>query len=354
MILNKPEVVRKLKEFHDYLKSNNGLIGTKQRGIDMNLNNACNLRCKHCFTESPKGVHVKDTIPPLKIKEIANQAHELGIFEWDMQGGELLSRPEMLFDALEAMNTRRFYVYVTTNGWYMNEKIAKQLAEAGVNRVSVSIDSMHEKEHDEFRGKRGSWKKAIEALEFVQQAGMHPYLNITVGHYNAKSEDIKMMLEFSKNKRYTTLINVATPSGMWQNLTDIMVDDEDKKYLINMRKKYKNILRNLWNPFDKDFEKIIGCNTVNRMYITPLGDVLVCPYVHIKIGNIYENSLKEISEHGFSFKKFRENSQKCLAGEDKDFVQNYMMKKGTTIFNPVKAEEIFPKDHYEKFSFSTK
>lgn len=351
MILNKPEVVRKLKSFHDYIKNNNGLIGTKQRGIDMNLNNACNLRCKHCFTESPKGVHVKDIIPPSKIAEIADQAHDLGIFEWDMQGGELLSRPEILFESLQAMKTERFYVYVTTNGWYMTEKIAKKLSDLGVNRVSVSIDSMNPEMHDEFRGKKGSWKKAIEALEHVQNAGMHPYLNITVGHYNAKSDDIKLMLEYSKNKKYTTLLNVATPSGMWQNLTEIMVDEEDKKYLIDMRKKYKNILRNLWNPFDKQFEKIIGCNTVNRIYITPLGDVLVCPYVHIRIGNVYKNTLKEISEHGFSFKKFRENSQKCLAGEDVDFVNNYMRKEGTTIFKPVDAKEIFPADHYQKFSF---
>jgi MoaA/NifB/PqqE/SkfB family radical SAM enzyme len=121
-----------------------------------------------------------------------------------------------------------------------------------------------------------------------------------------------------------------------------MVDDEDKAHLIQMRKEYKNIMRNLWNPFDMDREGVIGCNTVNRLYITPLGDVLPCPYVHIKIGNIFESSLKEISENGFRMKKFRENSPLCLAGEDKDFVEKYMMKDGTSIFKPVLAEEIFP------------
>ena len=40
--------------------------------------------------------------------------------------------------------------------------------------------------------------------------------------------------------------------------------------------------------------KILGCTTVNRVYITPIGDVLVCPYVHIKIGNIFEKSLKKL------------------------------------------------------------
>jgi MoaA/NifB/PqqE/SkfB family radical SAM enzyme len=125
-----------------------------------------------------------------------------------------------------------------------------------------------------------------------------------------------------------------------------------KKHLIEMRKEYKNIMRNLWNPFDKNFESVIGCNTVNRVYITPIGDVLSCPYVHIKIGNVYDNTLKEISEHGFSFKRFRENSQACLAGEDQGFVKNFMSKKGTSIFKPVDAKEVFPEDHYTKFSFN--
>ena len=105
-------------------------------------------------------------------------------------------------------------MYVTTNGWHMNEDTAKKLADHGVNRVSVSIDSMDEKVHDELEVEKDHGKKALDALEHVQKAGMHPYLNITVGHYNAKSEDIKLMLEYSKDKKYKTLLNVATPSGM--------------------------------------------------------------------------------------------------------------------------------------------
>ena len=56
--------------------------------------------------------------------------------------------------------------------------MAKKLAEYKVSRVSVSIDSMDEKIHDEIRGRKESWKRAIEALEHVKNEGMDPYLNI--------------------------------------------------------------------------------------------------------------------------------------------------------------------------------
>ena len=60
-LLKKPRLVQKLRDFFNYVQKNDGKVGTKTRGIDLNLHNACNLRCKYCFTNSPKGDHVKNT-----------------------------------------------------------------------------------------------------------------------------------------------------------------------------------------------------------------------------------------------------------------------------------------------------
>lgn len=348
-LLAKPRLFEKLRSFHKYVSNNNGQIGIKQRGIDLNFNNACNLRCEYCFTNSPKGEHFKDMLSISTIADIADQADELGIFEFDLQGGELLLRPDLLFEVIAAIKPERFYLYLTTNGYYLDEKMAQRLAKAGVSRVSVSIDSMDEATHDKIRGRKTSWRRAMDGLKHVQNAGIDPYLNITVGHYNAFSEDIEMLCQYSDDQNYTTLLNVAVPSGMWlrlKKMADVMVDENDKARLIQLRKKHKNILRNIWNPFDKNYEGVLGCNTVNRMYITPLGDVLVCPYVHIKIGNVLEQSLREIRDFGFSIKHFAEFSPLCLAGENKEFVNKYMAFEGQSIFNPVHAKDIFSEEDY--------
>ena len=270
----------------------------------------------------------------------------LAILNLIYRAGELLLQPKKLFQVLEAIRPERFYMYLTTNGFYLDEKMAKRLAEYKVSRVSVSIDSMDEKVHDEIRGRKESWRRAIEALEHVKNAGMDPYLNITVGHYNANTDHFKVLLDYSKNKKYKTLLNVAVPSGMWQKMDEVICDDKDREYLRKIRKEYKNLVRNIWNPFDKNNEKILGCTTVNRVYITPIGDVLVCPYVHIKIGNIFKQSLKEIIDHGFKIKYFRNHSDLCLAGEDKDFISKFMTKDGQTIFNPAISTEIFNKEDF--------
>ena len=97
----------------------------------------------------------------------------------------------------------------------------------------------------------------------------------------------------------------------------------------------------VWPKVRKDY----GCTTeVNVYYI--FGDVLACPYVHIKIGNVFENTLKEISDYGFRIKHFRNYSEKCLAGEDLNFIKKFNSTPGKTIFNPVKADEIFQKEDF--------
>ena len=345
-LLNKPKLLKKLKAFYDHLKQNDGKIGTFRRGIEMNYNNACNLRCKYCFTNSPKGEGVKEFLPISKIREIADEADELGYIEWDLQGGELLLWPDKLFDVLEAIKPERFYLYLTTNGWKMDKKMAQKLAKHHVGRISVSIDSMDPEVHDNLRGRKDSWRKAMEALKIVQEVGIDPYLNITVGHYNAQSDDLRMLLEYSKKNKYRTLINVACPAGMWNKVHDEVCDENDRQYIKELRKEFKNLNRNIWDPFDKNHEKVIGCTTVNRIYITPIGDVLACPYVHIKIGNVFENSLKEITDYGFKIKYFRNHSDLCLAGEDLNFIKKFNSSEGKSIFKPVEANKIFSKEDF--------
>ena len=100
----------------------------------------------------------------MQLKNLADEADELGYFEFDLQGGELLLQPEKLFSVLEAIKPERFYMYLTTNGYHLDKKMAEKLAKYKVSRVSVSIDSMDEKIHDEIRGRKDSWRRAIEGL----------------------------------------------------------------------------------------------------------------------------------------------------------------------------------------------
>ena len=70
------------------------------------------------------------------MKEIADEADELGFIEWDLQGGELLLRPDKLFKALDAIKPERFYLYLTTNGYKVDRKIIDSLKKGLLNELS--------------------------------------------------------------------------------------------------------------------------------------------------------------------------------------------------------------------------
>jgi len=338
--IDKKHVLKKLYQFQRRIKSNNGMIGTAPRFIDFCYDNKCNFKCQHCFTEAPNGINTMKNIPMELVRKIADEADELGFYEFDLQGGELLLNPDVLFELIETIDTSRFYTYLTTNGWFLDEKMAYMLAKAGVDRVSVSIDSMNKEEHDSFRGKKGAYDRAIKALEYVKEAGIEPFMNITVGHFNACSVELEEQLKYCYDRGFKAVLIAAAPVGCWNGNYEIMLNEEDSRHIQGLRKKYPNIIRDLWNHFERDKNEIIGCNAGNLLYITPWGDVLPCPFLHMKLGNIYESSLKEIVDYTFSKEQFSKYSSKCLAGEDVDFVKKYLSGDYSTK-NPANIEEIF-------------
>ena len=72
---------------------------------------------------------------------------------------------------------------------------------------------------------------------------MDPYLNITVGHYNANT-DWSTIIEYSKKD--TNFIKCSIPAGMWQKAEEIICDDNIGVFIL---KEYRSV-RNIWNPFE--------------------------------------------------------------------------------------------------------
>lgn len=316
--------------------------GTRVKGFVLNYSNKCNFTCPHCYTRSGAGEFGETKLTMEDIKRLANEADEMGVYEIDIQGGEPLINPQ-LFDLLRAIETERFYVYITTNGWLLDREMAKKLAEAGVDRVSISVDAFSAEEHDNFRRKKGSFQRCIDGLAYVQEAGMKAYVNIVVGHYNAQSEELREFVDYLDRNNWGIVFNCASPTGNWKNNYDVMLTNEDSRALEQLKKEHPSIIRDLWNYFNPEDKLIYGCPAVNLFYVNPMGDILPCPYIHTKLGNIKEEHLRDIIERGFTIKKFREYSDKCLVGEDREFAQKYL-NRDMTILNPLPYHKLFEKE----------
>lgn len=341
-ILEKKRVLKKVHTFVQKLRQNNGQIGMIPRAITLNYNNACNFKCEFCFSAETDNQHIKEALSFETIKKLADQADELGIWEIVLTGGELLVNIDKLYELIKCIGPERFQMVLITNGYLMTKELAVNLKNAGLDCVGVSISGMDDVEHNKSRGNvPDAHERALKALEYTKAAGMSAWPNVIFGHHNAGSVDLRNLLSYADEKGYSTYFMMAMPFGSWK---DNIMDAEDMKILSDFRKKY-NCYFDTWDMYDKNKEKISGCWTVNRVYITPLGDVLPCPYINISLGNIKEQSLKDILEYGFKIKYFGEYSPICISAHNHQFRRKFL-PESLNVFKPIDAREIFKKEDY--------
>lgn len=343
-LMDKPEVIKKVHAFMRNVRKNGNRIGKTPRSLTLNYNNLCNFKCDFCFSSEPNNEHLKAALSFDTIKDIADQAHELGIWEIVLTGGELTVNKPKLLELIKAFGPERFQMILITNGYLLTQEYADDLAKAGLDCIAVSISGMDAKEHDESRHVPGAHAHALKALEYAQKSGMAAWPNVIFGHHNAFSEDLIAMLEYAKEHKYSTYFMMAMPFGSFK---DSVMDAKDMQRLNWIRKNY-DCFFDTWDMYDRKKEAITGCWTVNRTYVSPLGDVFVCPYIPIAIGNILKQSLKEILDYGFSIKYFGGYSPVCISAHNKQFRQKFLADETKNVFNPLFATEIFEKEDYEE------
>lgn len=342
-LMNKPEVIKKVHAFMRNVKKNGNNIGKTPRCITLNYNNLCNFKCDFCFSSEPNNEHLKAALSFDTIKDIADQAHELGIWEIVLTGGELTVNKPKLLELIKAFGPERFQMILISNGYLLTQEYADDLAKAGLDCIGISLSGMDAKEHDESRHVPGAHAHALKALEYTQKAGMAAWPNVIFGHHNAFSEDLINVLEYAKKNKYSVHLMMAMPFGSFK---DSVMDAKDMQRLNWLRKNY-DCFFDTWDMYDRKKEAITGCWTVNRTYISPLGDVFACPYIPIKIGNIKEQSLKEILGYGFSIKYFGHYSPICICAHNRQFRQKFLADETKSVFDPIDAKEIFGKDDYD-------
>ena len=345
-LMNKPLAVKKARKFVSSLRKNGGKIGTAPQSVIINYNNRCNLKCKFCYEKSLQAKYGDKVLSFEELANFADQADELGYYDITIQGGELLIDTEKLYRLVECLKPERFEIMLVTNGYLMTQEIANHLADIGVDVVGVSLSTLDAATHDESRGVKGSHERAMKAMEYVENAGMIVLPHAIFGHDNAQSKELEDFLKEMDRRGYLTYFNLAMPFGEWNQNRDIVLDEKDIDKLNYFRKTYKcNI--DLWNQYDLKKEQIMGCGAVNRLYLSPLGDVMPCPFIHISLGNIKDMPLREIVNHGFSIKWFHDYYPDCLTAQNQEFRDRFL-KDEKDIFSPQIASEIFNEYDYVK------
>lgn len=334
--IEKPYVYEKILKYGEKVKR-----GESIAILQFQYDYSCNLNCQHCCIAKLRRKPGDRSFTIKDVKELSRQADEMGLAQFAITGGEPLLFPD--FDQIvAAIDPQKFYIATDTNGWLLDAKRAKHLKKIGVDKIQLSLDSLSAKEHDAFRRRAGSYKRAIRAIDAAQGAGLNIIIQTVVTKQRIKSKEFISFLEFAKKKGVGVFVTYAKPVGNWEGNFSCLVDKNDMKYLDNLGKKY-NVFTHLTPSYGLD----LGCISVKRMIsITKYGDIMPCPYIHVSLGNFFKEPLKKIVARGMKIKYFGKRVETCLIAEDRQFINNIVVKKIYGKLPPVPYSEVFSEKDY--------
>lgn len=175
------------------------------RDLRVSLTDRCNFRCFYCLPNGEPPLARRETILTFEeIVELCSIFVDLGVEKIRLTGGEPLLRKdvEKLVEKLSVLKhlpenmPRLRDLALTTNGHTLTAR-AVSLKRAGLDRVTVSLDSL---KRENFRDITGvdRLEDVIEAVEAAQTAGLSPVKINAVIVRGRNDDEIVRFAEFAR------------------------------------------------------------------------------------------------------------------------------------------------------------
>ncbi len=135
------------------------------------VSKTCNFRCRMCnmWKNAERPIDRKE----LSLDEIKGFVDDLRNVTTEpifihLIGGEVFLRKDVL-EIVSYIRDKGFGSSITTNGFYIDEKKAKEIVQSRLNGIFLSMDGFKEETHDYLRGIKGSYAKVMNAIDLLDQ-----------------------------------------------------------------------------------------------------------------------------------------------------------------------------------------
>lgn len=335
-------------------------FGRTMRDLRVSLTDRCNFRCLYCLPETEEAANFyrgkfhpeknpspqKLPLPPLKprseiltleeIEQIVRVAVGLGIEKIRLTGGEPLLRKniEHLVQRLATIPGIKDLA-ITTNGFLFAVKAAA-LKNAGLHRVSFSLDSLDRETFKKITGRDGL-HEVIEGIRIAKDLGMTPVKVNAVIIRNLNDHELEALARFAQEQdisfRFiefmpldssrTWLKELVVPGkemlSRLRSAFDLVpvktgnVSETAKRWRFRNGKGEVGIIAPVTEPF---------CGHCNRIRLTADGKIRTCLF------SIYEHDLKSLIRAGGTESQLQERLREIVLQKEPshrigqpDFVQ---------------------------------
>ena len=198
-------------------------FGRQINYLRISVTDRCDLRCVYCMSEDMQFLPRAKLLTLEEIARIAQQYVDMGVTKIRITGGEPLTRRNVmkLFNDLGAMEGLEDLT-LTTNGTLLT-KYAAELKSAGVTRINVSLDTLHD---DRFKAitRIGDIQKTLDGIDAAIAQGFKSVKLNAVIMKNHNDDEILDLIEYVRERDMDISFIEEMPLG------DMGAHDRDKSY----------------------------------------------------------------------------------------------------------------------------
>ncbi|MDA1188739.1 MAG: GTP 3',8-cyclase MoaA [Chloroflexi bacterium] len=272
------------------------VFGRPFRDLRISVTDRCNFRCTYCmpaeiFGERYEFLPKKDLLSFEEITRVTRILLKLGGMKLRLTGGEPLVRNgvEHLVAVLAELDGASD-ITMTTNA-YLLPKFAQKLKDAGLQRITVSLDSLDDEVFKKMNGRGFGVKSVLAGIESAEQAGFSPIKVNSVAIRGVNDHTIVDTAHYFKERghivRFIEYMDVGNLNG-WK--MDQVITAEEIVEMINrelplepVESTYRGEVANRYRYRDGSGE--IGviasvtkpfCGDCTRLRLSPEGELFTC------------------------------------------------------------------------------
>lgn len=302
----------------------------------------CNLSCVHCRSSSEMEVKEHPDFSYHQatkvLDDIVSYANPVVV----LSGGEPLLRKDV-FDIARYGTDKGLRMCLATNGTLVTEETCKNIKEADIKMVSLSLDGAKAETHDNFRNQKGAFDGTLNAIRLFNENKIPFLVNSSFTLRNRKEiPDIyKLVRGLGATAWYMFMI---VPTGRGEDIMEELIPekiyDEILEWHYEIEKKeddllmrptcaphYYRIVRQKAKEDGSSFKRrnlkfstggSKGCLAGQLICLIDVdGEILPCSYFPKTAGNVFKTPFKNIWEKSDlflslrDFKSYKDNCGQC-------------------------------------------
>ncbi|EDO9297339.1 GTP 3',8-cyclase MoaA [Campylobacter coli] len=262
-------------------------FGRKINYLRISVTQRCNFRCLYCMPKIPFNHQPKENL--LSFEELflfVKVAIDEGIEKIRITGGEPLLRKDLsVFIKMINDYKQDLDLAITTNGFLLKD-FAKDLKDAGLKRLNISLDTLESKKA-KILAQKDVLDSVLAGIDEALSVGLKVKLN-TVALKGLNDDELIPLLEFAKSKniqiRFIEFMENIHAYGKLQGLKrDEIIQILSQKYQVKLIKKAEKAPVSIYSADDYEFGIIDPhshefCDSCNRIRLSAEGLLIPCLY----------------------------------------------------------------------------